>query len=79
MVAKISAAKSSLEAIIWAKSSYSNPCGSCVELCSLSEGMVAVRDSKHRSGAVLISPRNEMVAFVKKVKMGEFDSRSSDA
>lgn len=56
----------------WSKSSHSAPSGNCVEVAIL-DGRVGVRDSKDRSGAVLMFTPTEWNAFVGGVRNGEFD------
>jgi hypothetical protein len=56
----------------WRKSTRSGSEGDCVEVAFLDD-VVAVRDSKHRDGAVLVFTRSEWVAFVGGAKDGEFD------
>jgi Domain of unknown function (DUF397) len=58
----------------WRKSTASNPSGSCVEIAELSEGMIAIRNSRDKSGPALIYPRTELAGFLRSVKDGEFDS-----
>lgn len=58
--------------VIWRKSRYSNPCGSCVEVAQCADGLIAVRNSRHPGGPALILPSAEMAAFVHGVKVGEF-------
>jgi hypothetical protein len=55
------------------KSSSSGPNG-CVEVAIQGDG-VAVRDSKHRNGAVLQFSWSEWEAFLSGVEAGEFDLR----
>lgn len=57
----------------WTKSSHSNPHGNCVEVAELTGGKIAVRDSRHPDGPVLLYTRAAMAAFVKAVREGEFD------
>jgi len=60
-------------AVIWRKSSYSAS-GNCVEVASLPEGGLAVRDSKNREeGPSLVFTLSEWRAFIAGVKDGEFD------
>ena len=55
------------------KSSASNPSGSCVEIAELPDGMIAVRNSRDKSGPALVYPRTELAGFLHGVKNGEFD------
>lgn len=59
--------------VIWRKSTASNPSGSCVEMAALTDGAVAVRNSRHPSGPALLYTRAEIAAFLAGVKGGEFD------
>lgn len=57
----------------WVKSSKSSPSGdNCVE-ARYDGGVVAVRDSKDRSGPVLTFTRDEWTAFLGGARDGEFD------
>lgn len=62
-----------LAGAIWRKSERSNNGGNCVEVARNLPGIVAVRDSKDRSGPVLAFTPAEWLAFVSGVRDGEFD------
>lgn len=57
----------------WRKSKASQGNGNCVEMAALSDGRVAVRDSKDPSGPVLTFTRSEIRAWLHGVRAGEFD------
>ena len=58
----------------WRKSSYSGNGGSdCIEVASNLPGVVAVRDSKDRSGPALGFTAEAWLGFVQGIKHGEFD------
>ncbi|MEZ0073785.1 DUF397 domain-containing protein [Planotetraspora sp. GP83] len=59
--------------VAWRKSRHSNPNGNCVELAELPDGQVAMRNSRHPGGPVLVYARQELAAFVLSTKDGEFD------
>lgn len=56
----------------WFKSTRSSGNGNCVEVAFLDEA-VAVRDTKDRSGGVLLFAPAEWDKFVAGAKNGEFD------
>lgn len=65
---------SELAGAVWRKSSYSNgDGGQCVEITPLSDGGMAVRDSKNPNGGILKFTAGEWSAFVMGAKAGEFD------
>jgi hypothetical protein len=57
----------------WVKSSLSFANGDCVEVASLADGLVGVRDSKDSDGPVLRFTPAEWRAFTGGVRNGEFD------
>ena len=59
--------------LAWIKSSLSLAQGSCVELASLPDGGVGVRDSKDPSGPVLRFTPDEWRAFLAGARNWEFD------
>jgi hypothetical protein len=57
----------------WRKSQASNPSGCCVEVATLPDGAIAVRNSRDPAGPALVYTRAEVGAFMTGVKNGEFD------
>jgi hypothetical protein len=57
----------------WTKSSLSFSNGNCVEVASLPNNEVGIRDSKDTAGPVLRFTPDEWDAFVGGVRNGEFD------
>ncbi|WP_190823242.1 DUF397 domain-containing protein [Saccharopolyspora pogona] len=68
---------SSVEGIDWRKSSFSGGSngggGDCVEIAALSDGRIAVRNSKAPDAGTVLFTHSEMDAWIKGVKAGEFD------
>nr|WP_203935561.1 DUF397 domain-containing protein [Planosporangium mesophilum] len=56
----------------WRKSTKSGNNGGCVEVAFLDDG-VAVRDTKDRTGPVLVFTNHEWDAFLDGVSKGEFN------
>lgn len=57
----------------WRKSTRSDANGNCVEVADNLSDVVAVRDSKHHAGPVLVFTLDEWQAFIDGVRAGEFD------
>ncbi|WP_405577860.1 DUF397 domain-containing protein [Streptomyces sp. NBC_01190] len=64
---------SSLTGVQWIKSGRSNQSGNCVEVASLPDGSVAVRNSRFPDGPALVYTRAELTAFVEGARDGDFD------
>jgi Domain of unknown function (DUF397) len=62
-----------LSRVVWRKSRRSAVNGNCVEVACLPERRIAVRDSKDRTGPVLIFAGSGWAAFIAGVKDGDFD------
>ncbi|GAA4860193.1 DUF397 domain-containing protein [Saccharopolyspora cebuensis] len=62
-----------LAQVTWRASSYSGPEGNCVEV-GAAPGVVGVRDSKDRDGAVLVFDRQRWSRFLAALRDG--DARS---
>jgi hypothetical protein len=58
----------------WVKSSLSFSNGNCVEVASLADGGVGVRNSRDAGGSVMAFTPDEWHAFLGGVRNGEFDS-----
>jgi hypothetical protein len=57
----------------WVKSSLSFANGNCVEVASLPDGQIGVRNSREAEGAVLRFTSDEWQAFIGGAHNGEFD------
>lgn len=64
----------SLEGARWFTSSRSGTTGQCVEVAFVGAGRVAVRDSKDRSGPVLVFTDTEWAAFVSAARTDRLDA-----
>jgi hypothetical protein len=59
--------------VTWRKSQRSNSQGNCVELAELTDGSVAMRNSRHPHGPALVYTRAEVEALILGAKDGDFD------
>jgi len=57
----------------WVKSRHSNAEGNCVEVATLVDGGVALRNSRDPDGPALVYTPAEVAAFLAGAKDGEFD------
>lgn len=64
---------SDLADVAWRKSRRSNSSGNCVEMARLSDGQVAVRNSRFPNGPALVYTDAEIEALVLGAKDGDFD------
>jgi len=59
--------------LTWFTSSRSSPNGQCTMCARLPDGGMAVSDSKHPDGPVLLFGADEWRAFTEGVKLGAFE------
>ncbi|MGH3469789.1 MAG: DUF397 domain-containing protein [Thermocrispum sp.] len=59
--------------VAWRKSTHSGAQGNCVEVAALSDGDLAVRNSRFPTGPALVCTRAELSAFLAAAEAGEFD------
>lgn len=63
-----------LDAVTWRATVPGNPGGACVELARLpGSAGIALRNSRHPEGPVLIYTLEEIAAFLDGARKGEFD------
>ncbi|MPY77594.1 MAG: DUF397 domain-containing protein [Actinophytocola sp.] len=63
--------------VTWHKSSRSGAVGNCVEVARLTNGEIAMRNSRFPDGPALVYTKAEIAAFVAGAKDGEFDDIAS--
>ncbi|WP_217199899.1 DUF397 domain-containing protein [Streptomyces buecherae] len=64
---------STITGAAWLKARASVGAGECIEVAGLSEGGVAMRNSRHPEGPALIFTKAELRAFLDGAKGSEFD------
>lgn len=64
-------AASSPADLAWRKSSRSGKNGNCVELAWLTDGRVAVRNSRNPQGAILVYDAYRLTSLVARIKEGD--------
>ncbi|MFC7329824.1 MULTISPECIES: DUF397 domain-containing protein [Nocardiopsidaceae] len=65
---------SELSNVTWQKSRRSNSQGNCVEMAKLSDGSIAVRNSRFPEGPALLYTQAEIDALILGAKDGDFDN-----
>jgi Domain of unknown function (DUF397) len=55
----------------WRKSSRSGAGNACIEIAVLADGSRAIRDSKDRSGPVLVLDPTAWTAFTSRIRIGD--------
>ncbi|UOE18023.1 DUF397 domain-containing protein [Thermobifida halotolerans] len=60
--------------LTWQKSRRSNSIGNCVEMARLSDGSIAVRNSRFPDGPALVYTQAEINALILGAKDGDFDN-----
>lgn len=60
--------------LTWQKSRRSNSIGNCVEMARLSDGSIAVRNSRFPEGPALVYTQAEINALILGAKDGDFDN-----
>ena len=66
-----------LAAAPWRISSFSGNNGTCVQVATLPDGHIAVRNSNRPDDGVVLFTASEMTAWIHGVKAGEFDDLAS--
>ncbi|MFF3015421.1 DUF397 domain-containing protein [Streptomyces sp. NPDC057939] len=65
---------SSISGAAWVKAHASDATNNCVEIARVTEGQVALRNSRFPDGPALVFTRAEMIAFIAGAGAGEFDA-----
>lgn len=63
-----------LQHVTWQKSQRSNSQGACVEMAKLTDGSIAMRNSRFPDGPALVYTQAEVDALILGAKDGDFDN-----
>jgi hypothetical protein len=63
-----------LSSLHWRVSSFSGNNGTCVEVAALSDGHIALRNSRYPDAATIRCTRAEINVWIKGIKAGECDN-----
>ena len=58
----------------WHTSSFSGNNGTCVQIATLPDGRIAVRNSNHPEDGIVLFTRAEINAWIIRIKTGELDN-----
>ncbi|MUL42557.1 DUF397 domain-containing protein [Streptomonospora sp. PA3] len=67
-------AATELQDVAWQKSRRSNSQGACVEMARLTDGSIAMRNSRFPDGPALVYTQAEVDALILGAKDGDFDN-----
>ncbi|MFD0774641.1 DUF397 domain-containing protein [Streptomonospora algeriensis] len=67
-------AATELQNVTWQKSRRSNSQGACVEMARLTDGSIAMRNSRFPDGPALVYTQAEIDALIHGAKDGDFDN-----
>ncbi|GAA4891552.1 DUF397 domain-containing protein [Streptomonospora salina] len=67
-------AATELHEVTWQKSRRSNSQGACVEMARLTDGSIAMRNSRFPDGPALVYTQAEIDALIGGAKDGDFDN-----
>jgi Domain of unknown function (DUF397) len=67
-----------MQQITWVKATASFANGNCVEIATLPDGMIGIRDSKNPQGPILRFAPGEWNAFLTGAQRGEFGQPRPD-
>ncbi|MFV2197408.1 DUF397 domain-containing protein [Nocardiopsis sp. LOL_012] len=74
MTARNGITATELTGAAWQKAKRSNSQGACVEMARLTDGSIAVRNSRFPSGPALVYTQEEIDCLILGAKDGDFDN-----